>query len=191
MARGREQFDKYRFLISALIRAYSLFPKKFQKYLLTRYRKTTGLKGMAVRYALVKNLAKSVGEKVSIQPDVYFFNLENLTIGSNVSLHPMCYIEAYGGVSIGDNVSIAHGVTIMSVSHNYTGRDVPIRDQGISAEPIKISDNVWIGAKATILGNVSIGSGVVIGATAVVTKDIPDDCVAAGVPARIIKERIS
>lgn len=189
MARGRDKFQKFKPVISFIVRFYSLFPRSMQTKALIRHRKQTGNLGLVIRYALLKNLAKHVGDNVSIQPDVYLFNIQELSIGDNVSIHPMTYIEAYGGVEIGNDVSIAHNTTIMSVTHNYEDVNSPIKEQGITGLPIRIEDNVWIGAKATILGGNNIGTGVIIGAGSVVTKSISENTVVAGVPARVIKER--
>lgn len=187
--RGREQFAKFKPMILGLTRIYSLLPTKVQHRLFVHYRKKTGNVGLVVRYALLKNLAKHVGDNVSIDPDVFLLNVQNLSVGNNVSIHSMTYIEAYGGITIGSDVSIAHGTTIMSVNHEYTAMDVPIKEQGLALRPVCVEDNVWIGAKAVILGGNTIGSGAVVGAGAVVTKDIPRNHVVAGVPARTIKER--
>ena len=187
--RGREKFKKFKLIIVVICKFYSIFPKKLQNRALIRHRKQTGNIGLVIRYALLKNMAKHVGDNVSIQPDVYLFNVQELSIGDNVSIHPMTYIEAYGGVEIGNNVSIAHGTTIMSVTHDFKDINIPIKEQGITALPIKIEDNVWIGAKATILGGNTIESGVIVGAGAVVTQNIECNKVVAGVPAKIIKDR--
>lgn len=189
MIRGREKFKRYQLIINIICRVFSLFPKKIQKQLFVWARKKTGYIGLVIRYVLIKNIAKSIGDNVSIQPDVYIFNPENLIIGNNVSIHPLTYIEASGGIVIGNDVSIAHGVTIMSESHNYLGCDIPIKDQGKSLMPVKIKDNVWIGAKAVILGNKVINSGAVIGAGAVVTHDVKENTVVGGVPAKVLKNR--
>lgn len=189
MVRGRDKFNKYKSVIYLISRFYSVFPKRIQSKALIRHRKTTGNSGLVIRYALLKNLAKSIGDNVMIQPDVYLFNVQELSIGSNVSIHPMTYIEAYGGISIGDDVSIAHGTTIMAVTHNYDDLSVPIKDQGVLGLSITIERNVWIGAKATVLGGNTIGEGGIVGAGAVITKDVTKNSVVAGVPAKIIKER--
>lgn len=188
MARGRDTFKRFKPVISLIGKFYSIFPRSMQTRAFVRHRKQTGNLELAIRYALLKNLAKHVGDNVSIQPDVYLFNVQELSIGNNVSIHPMAYIEAYGGVNIGNNVSIAHGATIMSVTHNFCDLNLPIKDQGVSALPIKIEDNVWIGAKATILGGKTLGAGSIIGAGSVVTKNVEKNTVVAGVPARVIKE---
>ena len=189
MVRGRDKFNKYKYVIYLISKLYSIFPKKMQNRALINHRKSTGNLGIAVRYALLRNLAKSVGENVVIQPDVYLFNVQELSIGNNVSIHPMKYIEAYGGVKIGYDVSIAHGTTIMAVTHDYDDLNVPIKDQGVTALPITIENNVWIGSKATVLGGNTIGTGSIVGAGAVITKNVKENTVVAGVPAKIIKER--
>lgn len=187
--RGRDKFNKYKTIIVIICRFYSLFPQKAQRILFEHYRMTKGLKGLLLRYALLKTLAVSCGSNVSIHPGVYILSPERLSIGENVSIHPMCYIDATGGMDVGSDVSIAHGVTVMSTSHSYEIIDVPIKDQVVVTEATRICDNVWIGAKATILSGIKIGMGSVVAAGAVVTKDVTTKTIVAGVPARIIKER--
>ena len=189
MARGRDKFRKFKPVINCISKVYALFPKSMQTKVLVRHRKQTGNLGLVIRYALLKNLAKHVGDNVSIQPDVYLFNVQELSIGDNVSIHPMTYIEAYGGVEIGNDVSIAHGVTIMSVTHDFDDINIPIKNQGITGKPIKIGNNVWVGSKATILGGNNIADGSIIGAGAVVTNNVVENAVVVGVPAKEIKNR--
>ena len=186
--RGRDKFAKGKPLLILFSRFYMLFPIKIRKKLLEHYRRTKGLKGLAIRYALLKSICKKCGDNVSIHPDCYIFFPEKIEIGNNVSIHPMCYIDAAGGLSIGNDVSIAHAVTIMTSSHHFDRHDIPIKDQTYDVEKTIIEDNVWIGAKATILCGRKIGTGSVVGAGAVATKDVPLRSVVAGVPARVIKE---
>jgi acetyltransferase-like isoleucine patch superfamily enzyme len=101
----------------------------------------------------------------------------------------MCYVDATGGIAIGNDVSIAHGTSIMSTTHKYENIDIPIKDQGFNSSKTVIRNNVWIGAKATILSGILIESGSIVAANAVVTKDIAKNTVVGGVPAKIIKER--
>ena len=187
--RGREKFQRNRNLLKILTIYYSIFPRTFRMKLLIFHRKTTGIFGIAIRYALLKTLVKSLGDNVSIQPDVYLLNVHNLEIGNNVSIHPMCYIEAFGNVCIGDDVSIAHGVTILSVSHEYGDISIPIKDQGILCRKTDISNNVWIGAKATILYGTKISEGSIIAANSVVNKDTEPFTINGGMPTKILKKR--
>lgn len=187
--RGRDKFRKFRPIIMLISRVIGLFPASFRFRYFVSLRNKNGTAAMVLRYAALKTLAESVGDNVSVHPGVYILNPQKLKIGSNVSFHPMCYVEARGGITIGSDVSIAHGVTILSETHNFEDTQKKINDQGLRMCPSKIGDNVWIGAKATILGGVTVGDGAVVGAGSVVTRDVPENAVSVGVPAKMIKTR--
>lgn len=93
-----------------------------------------------------------------------------------------------GPVSIGSHVNLAQGITVTALNHNFSEPNKRIDEQGVSTQEIVINNDVWIGANAVILPGVTIGSHCVVAAGAVVTKDIPDGCIVAGVPAKIIKQ---
>ena len=93
-----------------------------------------------------------------------------------------------GPVCIGNHVNLAQGITITALNHNFEDASTRIDEQGISTKPVVIGDDVWIGANAVILPGVTIGSHCVVAAGAVVTKDVPDNCVVGGVPAKVIKK---
>ena len=92
-----------------------------------------------------------------------------------------------GPVTIGNHVNLAQGITVTALNHNFSEPGKRIDEQGVSTGQVVIGDDVWIGANAVVLPNVSIGCHSVVAAGAVVTKDVPDGCVVAGVPAKIIK----
>jgi acetyltransferase-like isoleucine patch superfamily enzyme len=92
-----------------------------------------------------------------------------------------------GPVTIGSHVNLAQGITVTALNHNFTDTAKRIDEQGVSTQPVVIGDDVWIGANAVVLPGVSIGSHCVVAAGAVVTKDVPDHSLVAGVPAKIIK----
>ena len=188
--RGQEKFAKARKALVVLAKCYGILPKRTRKWLLEKHRNTQGNLGLAVRYALLKSISPEVGDNVSIHQNVFIFNPQNIKFGNNVSIHPMCYIEGYGGVEIGNDVSIAHGTSVISVNHGYEAADVPIKFQPVVPGRIVIRDNVWIGAKASLLSGVTIGSGSVVGAGAVVTHDVEENSIVGGVPARMIRKRI-
>jgi acetyltransferase-like isoleucine patch superfamily enzyme len=96
---------------------------------------------------------------------------------------PGIYVNGSAGITFGDGVFIGPGVKIISMNH-----DPDDLEKHLQAQPMHIGSNVWIGANAIILPGVTIGNHVVIGAGSVVTKSIPDNKVAVGNPARIIKE---
>lgn len=114
-----------------------------------------------------------------------------LIIGNNVSIGEYSHITCAQKIEIGDGLLTGRYVLITDNSHGKTSafetEILPILRQIYSSGPIKIGKNVWIGDKATILPNVNIGNGAIIAANAVVTKDIPAYCVAAGCPAKVIK----
>jgi acetyltransferase-like isoleucine patch superfamily enzyme len=112
-----------------------------------------------------------------------------IEIGSNCLIKPFSWIHCLGGVTIGDYVIIASGSAIIAQTHVHSDISTPIALQGEHGEGIIIEDNVWIGAEVKVLDGVTIGTGSVIGAGAVVTKDIPPFSVVVGVPAKVIKNR--
>ncbi|MCI8994549.1 MAG: acyltransferase [Lachnospiraceae bacterium] len=103
----------------------------------------------------------------------------------------MSYIEGAGGIMLGNHVAIANGVSLISTEHNYSNPSIPIKDQGIELAPIVIEDDVWIGSRAVILSGNRIRKGSIIGAGAVVTKDVEEYLICVGVPARPVKDRHS
>ena len=189
MMRGRDKFMQYKPLINLMVSFYRLFPRRIRLAFFTRLRKNTGNIALVKRYALLKTLARRVGDNVSIFPDVYLQNIQELEIGNNVSFQPMVYIEAYGGVTIGDDVSFAEGASVFSVSHSFKDNEIPIKDQPLIPMPITISNNVWIGSKATILGGVNVGDGTIVAAGAVVNKSTERYVTVGGVPAKILNNR--
>ncbi len=110
----------------------------------------------------------------------------DVTIGDHTRIGIHCTV--IGPVSIGNNVNLAQGITVTALNHNFEDTTRRIDEQGISTKPVVIGDDVWIGANAVILPGVTIGRHVVVAAGAVVTKDVPDYCVVAGVPAKVVKE---
>jgi len=114
-----------------------------------------------------------------------------ISIGNNVWIGEGCHITAINKIHIGDNVLMGKYITITDNSHGETNFEQlnihPLSRPLISRGPVRIEDDVWIGDKVTILSNVKIGKGSVIGANSVVTKDIPPFSIAVGMPAKIIK----
>jgi acetyltransferase-like isoleucine patch superfamily enzyme len=189
MVRGRDKFNRFKPIISLLVNMCNLLPFIMRQKLFVFFRMTTGNKGLVLRYILLKSLAKGCGDNVSIHPGVYIFSPQNITIGHNVSIHPMCYIDALGVIYIGNDVSIAHGVTIMSSTHQYSNLKIPIKDQPVDQLTTEISDNVWVGSKVTILAGVKVSSGSVLAAGAVITKNVDNNTIVGGVPAKKLKDR--
>lgn len=113
-----------------------------------------------------------------------------IKVGNNVSLGPDCYIRASRGpVKLGSDITIGAHTVIISGNPDYRRLDIPMMSQEGEAKGISIGDDVWMGVGVRIIDGVSIGNGCVIGAGAVVIKDIPDYSIAAGVPAKVISQR--
>ena len=93
-----------------------------------------------------------------------------------------------GPVCIGNHVNLAQGITVTALNHNFEDKTKRIDEQGITTKPVIIGDDVWIGANAVILPGVTIGKHCVVAAGAVVTKDVPDNTIVGGVPAKEIKK---
>ena len=95
-----------------------------------------------------------------------------------------------GPVSIGNHVNLAQGVVISGLNHNFQDPSKRIDEQGVSTSEITIHDDVWVGANSVITAGVTVGRHCVIAAGSVVTKDVPDNTVVAGCPARVIKQLV-
>ena len=110
-------------------------------------------------------------------------------IGDKTVMGQECTISAYQHVSIGEQCIVADRVMLIDFDHNVAEVERPIRAQGIYKRDVRVGSNVWIGYGAQILRGVSVGDNAIIGASAVVTKDVPANAVVAGVPARVIRMR--
>jgi acetyltransferase-like isoleucine patch superfamily enzyme len=114
-----------------------------------------------------------------------------LTLGDKSILARDISINCYLDVEIGDSALIADHVYISDFDHRFDDLAMPIKDQGITKSRVRIDRDVWLATKVTVCRGVVIGEGTVVGANAVVTKDLPPFSVAVGTPARVIKDRKS
>jgi acetyltransferase-like isoleucine patch superfamily enzyme len=135
---------------------------------------------------------------VGLRIDAFPENKSNepcITFGDNVQINDYVHIAAISSIRIGNNVLIASKVFITDHNHGDYGINnnndspyIPPIMRPLRANPVIIEDNVWIGEHVSILPGVKVGKGTVIGAQSVVTKDIPPNSIAVGVPARVIKK---
>lgn len=112
-----------------------------------------------------------------------------INIGQDTFIGSSVCIAGPGSIKIGKHCLIAAHTGIYANNHNFTDTIKPIKYQGISHQGIVIEDDCWLGHGVKVLDGVTIGRGSVIGAGAVVTKDIPPFSIAVGVPAKVIKSR--
>lgn len=136
--------------------------------------------------AAIKELLGSTGENVYIQPNFNCDYGKNIHVGEDFLTNYNVTILDIAPVHIGNYVMIGPNTLITTVGHplSIQGR----REKKAYEKPVTIGDDVWIGGNCTILPGVSIGNNVVVAAGAVVTKDVPDNCVVAGIPAKVIKQ---
>jgi len=135
------------------------------------------------------------GKNVDIRPNVMFRDPERIYIGDNSRINTGCKLWAgkvQGIIKIGKYVELSPNVMILAFNHQILTEEGPIINQTdyIDSDVI-IGDNVWVGANTLILPGCNIGSGVVIAAGSIVTKDLPDNTLCAGVPAKVIKSRLN
>jgi acetyltransferase-like isoleucine patch superfamily enzyme len=112
-----------------------------------------------------------------------------VSIGAKTVMGQECTISAYQHVSIGRECIIADRVMLIDFDHGAVEVDRPIREQGIYKRDVRVGHNVWIGYGACVLRGVSVGDNSILGTSSVVTKDVPENAVVAGAPARVIRMR--
>lgn len=140
-----------------------------------------------IRGFLCRRIFKNAGANINIEHGAYFGSGKDIEIGNNSGLGFNCRV--YGPLKIGNDVMMGPDVMIFTQNHETIRLDIPMRLQTAPKIPVTIGDDVWIGARAIILPGKNIGKGVIIGAGAVVTKDVPDYAIVGGNPAKIIKFR--
>lgn len=136
-----------------------------------------------IRAIMSELICEPVGEGFRMFPPFHADFGMNIHIGKDVFINEGCCFQDHGGIWIGDGSLIGQQVVMATLDHDLD----PAHRQDMFPGPIRIGRNVWVGAHATILRNVTIGDGAVVAAGAVVTKDVPPNTVVAGVPARVVK----
>jgi acetyltransferase-like isoleucine patch superfamily enzyme len=124
-----------------------------------------------------------IDESVALFPPLYINYGKNLSIGKNVFINFDCTFLALGGITIENNVLIGPKVSLISEGHPLN----PAERQSLVPGKILIKKNAWIGANAIILPGVTVGENSIVAAGAVVSKDVPNNSIVGGVPAKLIK----
>lgn len=138
----------------------------------------------SIQKAFEELIGKPVGESFTLIPPFYADYGLNITVGRTVFIGPECAFTGHAPIDIADRVMIAHKVNLVTAGHPVEPEK---RRDHITAAPIRIDTDVWIGAAATILPGVHVGAGAVVAAGAVVTHDVPPATLVAGVPATVIR----
>ena len=137
---------------------------------------------------IVQLMSELTGQKIDesfgMFPPFYADCGRNIHIGKNVFINAGCKFQDQGGIYIEDGALIGHNAVLATINH----MEDPEKRAGMIFEPIHIGKNVWLGANVTVLPGITIGEGSIIVAGAVVTKDVPTNMIAAGVPAKVIRK---
>jgi acetyltransferase-like isoleucine patch superfamily enzyme len=141
------------------------------------------------RLVVVRAKAIRLGSRVEIEHDVFLKTISgSLTVGDFAFIGRGCEIDVVESVTVGAHALLAPNVFITDHTHNHA-KARRLDEQGHRSAPVVIGDDAWIGAHAVVLAGVTIGRGGIVGAGAVVTKDVPPYAIVAGVPARVIGSR--
>lgn len=132
-----------------------------------------------------------IGENSRINLGVIINNPKNITIGNNTYINDGVFtVGDNSRIVIGNDCLISYNVHVRTNTHKYIDKNILIRKQGELEKDIVIEDDVWIGYGAQIMPGVTLHKGCVVGAGAVVTKDVAEYTVVGGVPAKVIKKRV-
>lgn len=136
-----------------------------------------------VRALLGELTGTPVDESVTVFPPLHADFGKNITLGKRVFINSGCKFQDQGGIVIGDDCLVGHNTVLATLNHDLD----PSKRGDLHPAPITIGRNVWIGANVTVLPGVTVGDNAVLAAAAVVTKDVPENTVVVGSPARVIR----
>ena len=164
--------------------------------LLKKYQETAST-DRKKKQQILQLLFGKVGDEVWVEAPFFCDYGEHITVGDNVFINYNCTFLDSNVISIGDNVLIGPGVHIYCASHPIRAEDRISTDrqqdrQGVyyrtESKPVDIAKNVWIGGGAQLMPGVTVGANTTIAAGSVVTESLPENCLAAGNPCRVIRE---
>lgn len=144
---------------------------------------------IALRRLIYRPFFNKIGNNVEIHDNIQFKFPKEITIGDNTKISAGCILVGAGGLFIGSDVMIGAGTKIITSSHIFSDLNAPMINQGLSFKSIYVGNDVWFGFNSVVLGGVKIESGSIIGANAVINKDIEANSIVAGVPGRVLKKR--
>lgn len=141
-----------------------------------------------IRGALISPFIGKCGKKLAVSRNVMFLNSHGVELGDNVYIAPYCWLDGMGGLIIESEVKLSPFVVISTSSHCFVNNSVALGGSRLGS--VKIGKGSWLASHVVVAAGVTIGSGAKVGSNAVVTKDLPDNIFAGGVPAKVIGQRI-
>lgn len=178
---------------AAASRGAALMSKIYAKLLRVSYQLVARVPykpGVCLRLGFLRWVGAQVGDGCIIATHVHLVEPRKLEMRSRASVSPNAILDCRGTLFIGEATMIGIHAIVLTSSHRFGRTDIPMRDQGMSVWPVRIEDDVWIGARAVVLPGVTIGRGSIIAAGAVVTRDVPPYSIAGGVPAKVLRSRL-
>jgi len=149
-----------------------------------------GYTGFVLRTLWYKLTFRSLRGIALVLPNVVIEHSYGMAVGRNFRVNYGCYFDARGGITFGDDVLIGPQCVIVSSSHDTTAKSIHDGPRALippTLGAVSVGHNVWLGAHVTVIGECLIGNNSIIAAGAVVVDDIPENCVAGGTPARVLR----
>jgi acetyltransferase-like isoleucine patch superfamily enzyme len=142
-----------------------------------------------LKISLLRSIGATVGSGVKIGDRLRVLGAANLVMGNDVALAHSVVLDARGGLTLHDGVLVGFESVLITFTHASDDPHRPVHHQGTVEGPIAVGSNAWLGARCLVLPGTRVGTSSIVGAMSVVSRDIPDATVAAGIPARAIKAR--
>lgn len=146
--------------------------------------------GIRLRRRLYKPFFKHFGSDICIKDGTTFKYPSEIEIGDKCTIGEYCYFVGKSGLKIGDNLLMGAGSKIITSTHIFSRRDIPIREQGLSFEKVEIGNDIWLGFNVTVLAGSAVADGCIVGSGALVNgKFLMPYKVLVGTPAKVLKDR--
>ena len=190
--REKAASDHWKGLVRAVRSSFSwrqMLIIEIEQWLGALLRPVPGSVGFVLRYLLYKVLCARLGGFCFIYTGVHVNHTYGLRIGKNLHVDPGAYLSGRGGLTIGNHVLVGKNAIIMTAKRQWTDPNLPIILQEQRLGAVTVGDDVWLGANSVVMPGIHIGTGTIIGANAVVTRDTEPYSIVAGLPARKIGER--
>ena len=142
-----------------------------------------------LKISFLRTIGANVGSGVKLGNGLRVLGPANLVLGNNVALAHNVVLDARGGLTLHDGVLVGFESVLITFTHASNDPYRPVHHQGTVQGPIAVGSNAWLGARCLVLPGARVGNSSIVGAMSVVTSDIPDGTVAAGIPAKTIRNR--